>query len=270
MSKFALALLVLASVACSKKKQDTPATPAPATPAAQGSAAASSPGAATSLPNAVDTPCEQAARDVKGNEGTSWLMKCPAGCTSGHAVWGTDVYTDDSNLCNAAIHAGAIAAKDGGTVLVTWAHGQPTYVGSEKNGVTTQDYGHWERSFYVQKIDATGKPTSPAPTLITAANTAHLSCHMTMDSLPGDAGAKWNVDCPAGCAAGQVWGSDPYTSDSVICSAATHAGVIDAKGGAFVVTIDGKQEAFKGSEKNGVTSSDYGPYEHTFHVAKPQ
>lgn len=269
MRNLAVLFIALASTtACGKKKDAPPAkTEAPAAPPT-GSAAAGS--GVASPPGAVDTPCEQAARDVKGNEGSSWLMKCPAGCAATGSVWGSDVYTDDSNLCNAAIHAGAITAKDGGTVLVTWVHGQPTYVGSEKNGITTQDYGHWERSFYVQKVDATGKPSSPAPTLITAPNTAHVSCNMNLDSLPGDVGAKWTVDCPAGCAPGAVWGSDPYTGDSGLCSAAIHAGVIDTKGGAFVVTLDGAKDSFKGSEKNGVKSEDYGKYERSFHVAKPQ
>jgi hypothetical protein len=91
---------------------------------------------------------------------------------------------------------------------------------------------------------------------------------MNAGPLAGDAGVKWNVDCPAGCEGGSVWGSDPYTADSVVCVAARHAGVIDKAGGSFVVTIDGKQEAFKGSEKNGVTTDDYHAYERTYHVSK--
>jgi hypothetical protein len=204
---------------------------------------------------------------VKGNEGASWLMKCPAGCTPKN-VWGTDVYTDDSTLCTAAIHAGAITAAEGGTVLVTWAPSQPTYVASSRNGITTSDYGKWERSFYVQKVGADGKPTSEAPALIKEPNTAHLSCAMNAEVLVGPAGTKWNVDCPSGCTASNVWGSGPYTSDSGVCWAARHAGVIDNAGGAFVVTIDGPKDELKGSEKNGVKTSDYGHYQRTFNVAK--
>lgn len=270
MRKLALVLLVVAA-ACGKKKEAAPTKPAETQPApTAGSSAAGSATASAAPAQAIATPCDQAARDVKGNEGSSWLMQCPGNCAATASVWGSDVYTDDSNLCNAAIHAGAITQKDGGTVLVTWTHGQPTYVGTEKNGITTLDYGHWDRSFFVQKVDATGKPTSPAPALITAPNTAHISCHMALENLPGDTGAKWNVDCPPGCTQGSLWGSDPFTADSSVCTAALYAGVIDAKGGAFVVTLDGKQDAFKGGEKNGIKAQDYGPYEHTFHVAKAQ
>lgn len=249
-----------------KKKEEAPATTgsaAPAAPSPSGSAAAQ-----PAIPGAVETACDHGARDVEGNEGSSWLMKCPAGCTPKN-VWGTDIYTDDSVLCSAAIHAGAITAADGGTVLVTWVPSQPTYIGSARNNITSSDYGKWERSFYVQKVDATGKPTSPAPELIKDPNTAHLSCSMSADVLTGDAGAKWKVDCPAGCTAGNVWGSDPYTADSNLCAAARHAGVITDAGGPFVVTIDGKKDKLAGSEKNGVTSKEYGEYDRTFHVAKP-
>jgi hypothetical protein len=262
-----LAIALFAVLGCGKKKQETPATGS----AAPGSAAATAPsvGAAAqpAPPGAVETACDHAARDVQGNEGTSWLMKCPAGCEPKN-VWGTDLYTDDSILCSAAIHAGAITAADGGTVLVTWTPGQPTYVGSARNNITSTDYGKWERSFYVQKVDAAGKPTTPAPALIKDPNTAHLSCAMTVDVLTGDAGAKWMVDCPSGCTARNIWGSDPYTGDSSVCWAAHHAGLITDAGGPFVVTIGGKQDAFKGSEKNGATSQDYGAYDRSFHVSK--
>ncbi|HUS28600.1 MAG TPA: LCCL domain-containing protein [Kofleriaceae bacterium] len=255
-------------VGCGKKKDASPGAGPGSGPGSTAVVATppSAPGSAQA-PNvdAKPTACDQAAKDVPGNEGTSWFMQCPAGCAEG-TVWGTDVYTDDSELCPAAVHAGAITAKDGGVVQVTWTPGQPTYIGSVRNGITTSDYASWGRSFFVQKIDATGKPTTPAPPLMTAKNTAHLSCKMDASPLTGDAGAKWNVDCPAGCEGSHVWGSGPYTGDSNVCSAAIHAGVIDAKGGGFVVTIGGKVPSFKGSAKNGITTSDYEAYDRTYTI----
>ena len=61
-------------------------------------------------------------------------------------LWGTDVYTDDSSICQAAVHAGAIP-RSGGPVRVQAAPRQESYAGSERNGVTSQDYGAWEGSF---------------------------------------------------------------------------------------------------------------------------
>ncbi|WP_346729629.1 LCCL domain-containing protein [Corallococcus exiguus] len=39
-------------------------------------------------------------------------------------MWGTDLYTDDSSVCVAAVHAGAITTA-GGTVVVTISRGRP-------------------------------------------------------------------------------------------------------------------------------------------------
>jgi hypothetical protein len=265
--------------------QPAPAAPAAAAPAptpppaAPGSAASSIGAVARAIAaggavqneakSATKVPCSQAAKDVKGNAGTSWYMQCPAQCPGEGMVWGTDVYTDDSGICSAAIHAGAITANEGGVVLVTWAPKQPTYIGTARNGITTHDYGAWGRSFFVQKVDAGGQPTTPAPPLVTATNTAHLSCHHGAGALIGEPGAKWQVDCPAKCAPGALWGSDPYTDDSSVCTAAMHAGVIDQNGGPLVVTIDGPGEKFEGTVKNGITSNSYGKYGRTYHVAKP-
>jgi hypothetical protein len=269
MTRTLLVITLFAALGCGKKKQEPSSGGSGATGSAMAPAAPTggSAGATVAPPGAVVTACDHAARDVQGSEGSSWLMTCPAGCEQKN-VWGTDIYTDDSTLCTAAIHAGAIEAAKGGTVLVTWTPGQPTYVASSRNGITTSDYGAWGRSFYVQKVGADGKPTSEAPALIKEPNTAHLSCAMSAGVLTGDAGTKWKVDCPSGCTASNVWGSGPYTGDSGVCWAAKHAGVIDNAGGPFVVTIEGAKDAFQGTEKNGVTTSDYAHYDRTFTVAK--
>ncbi|MBR0642429.1 LCCL domain-containing protein [Plastoroseomonas hellenica] len=65
-------------------------------------------------------------------------------------VWGTGVYTTDSQVCRAAIHAGVIGAE-GGTVTVVPVPGLPTYLGSTANGVITADYGPWQESFTFQR-----------------------------------------------------------------------------------------------------------------------
>ena len=68
------------------------------------------------------------------------------GCRrSSGAVWGTDVYTDDSDLCRAALHAGAIG-HDGGPITVARSEGRAYYVGSSRNGVASNDYGSYDAS----------------------------------------------------------------------------------------------------------------------------
>ena len=69
----------------------------------------------------------------------------PAG--SGGDVWGTDVYTDDSSIGVAAVHAGLITFAGGGQVTIRILPGQLSYPGSTRNGVTSSDWDEWEGSF---------------------------------------------------------------------------------------------------------------------------
>ncbi len=64
-------------------------------------------------------------------------------------VWGVDVYTDDSSVCTAAVHAGEITLEAGGLVWIRVAPGQLRYDGSERNGILTESYLAWEGSFTV-------------------------------------------------------------------------------------------------------------------------
>jgi hypothetical protein len=68
------------------------------------------------------------------------------GTTSG-SVWGTDVYTDDSYVGRAAVHAGVVAVGETKTVTVTILPGQASYPASTRNGITTASWGAWSGSF---------------------------------------------------------------------------------------------------------------------------
>jgi hypothetical protein len=65
------------------------------------------------------------------------------------AVWGTDVYTTDSAIAAAAVHAGVLRAGEKGFVKVTILPGQASYEGSTRNGVTTQNFGAFPGSYRV-------------------------------------------------------------------------------------------------------------------------
>jgi hypothetical protein len=66
-----------------------------------------------------------------------------------------------------------------------------------------------------------------------------------------------------GCSrTGNVWGSNPYTSDSVICLAALHSGHLTKEGGLFVVKRGGSLDSYVGSVKNGISSQSYGSFDH--------
>ena len=80
--------------------------------------------------------------------GTTYVVSCPPGCSSA-TIWGTGIYSDDSAICTAAVHAGVAAMGAGGTFTVTIAPGQASYPPSTQFGVTSSSWGSWNRSFAV-------------------------------------------------------------------------------------------------------------------------
>ena len=95
-----------------------------------------------------------------------------------------------------------------------------------------------------------------------------LSVAQAPAACPADAtaladGAKLSCICAAGTSGG-VYGSDRYTADSAICTAAVHAGRIAAGGGAIDLVVGGACAEFGGSTRNGVTTSGWSSYDKSF------
>ena len=90
-----------------------------------------------------------AATMVGGDNGKTWKFKCPPNGKES-AVWGTDIYTLDSSICNAAVHAGKLTMETGGSVTIELRGGESAYEGTTRNGVKTNDYGAYGRSFVVK------------------------------------------------------------------------------------------------------------------------
>jgi len=76
---------------------------------------------------------------------------CPpfAGAAVG-TVWGTGIYTNDSSVCGAALHAGAIAAASGGNVTIELLPGMPAYAGTTRHGIVSRSWASWSCSFRVK------------------------------------------------------------------------------------------------------------------------
>lgn len=170
---------------------------------------------------------------------------CPPYDDTG-VVWGSGPYTADSDICAAAIHAGAITS-DGGPVLAEAAPGQAAYPGSVANGVESRDWGDYGRSFTIN-------PKGPRASAMAGV----AAC----TGFPSGA-ADVTCSCSEGSGTGSVWGSGPYTADSDICAAARHSGVIGATGDVTAVAVEA-QSAYAGSEANGVTTRDWGSYGESF------
>jgi hypothetical protein len=72
------------------------------------------------------------------------------GRTDGY-VWGSDIYTADSPLATAAVHAGAVKAGQTGVVKVKLIPPPPAFAGSTRNGVTSQDFGAFPEAYQFVK-----------------------------------------------------------------------------------------------------------------------
>lgn len=89
-------------------------------------------------------------------------VNCPPGGDTAGKIWGTDVYTVDSMICIAAVHAGVISAK-GGPVTVQRAQGPRQYAASERFGVASRGAGANPDAFAVTAARAASPPSQPPP-----------------------------------------------------------------------------------------------------------
>jgi hypothetical protein len=89
-------------------------------------------------------------------------------------------------------------------------------------------------------------------------------------SLNGKDGETFTLVCSPGGTAHAVWGSDIYTADSSTCTAAVHSGLITyQQGGTVTIELRPGRTIYGCSERNGVTTSAYGPYPHSFVFKTP-
>ena len=190
----------------------------------------------------------------RGKNGSRYVYTCPSYGTAS-SVWGTDVYTDDSSVCTAAVHTGQITLAGGGTVTIEIRPGQASYASSTRNGITSTAYGSWSGSFVIVAA------TPAAPGIGVGGS--------TWDARPlafrPYVGARFAYTCPANGTPGSVWGTDVYTDDSSVCTAAVHAGLITvAAGGNVVIEMRAGQASYTSSTRNGITSSPYAAWDGSF------
>jgi LCCL domain-containing protein len=89
-------------------------------------------------------------QDLCDTPGATYYFRV-TGTTDG-SVWGTDVYTGDSSLATASVHAGAVKAGETAVVRVTVVRAIAHYHGSVRNGVSTFDYGSYGTAYRVDRV----------------------------------------------------------------------------------------------------------------------
>jgi len=197
-------------------------------------------------------------------ENAALLCSCPAAAATAGQVWGSQVYTDDSNICRAAVHAGAIDA-DGGLVSVVADHGRQAYAGSLRHGVASENWGRWQRSIIFRPVGNTANTAADEPDFAPG-DGGPQSCPDTAGGI--DVAMRCVCDSVAVAGTQAIWGSNPYTTDSAICRAARHAGVIGRRGGPVTVRILPGRSSYRGSTRHGVATSNWGSYGSSFTVER--
>ncbi len=90
----------------------------------------------------------KSAETYRDKIGQRFTFACPAADYIGHRLYGTDIYTDDSCICIAGVHAGAIPSS-GGLVTIEIRGAQNSFQGSNRNGAVSNSFGGWPGSFVV-------------------------------------------------------------------------------------------------------------------------
>jgi len=161
---------------------------------------------------------------------------------TGGTVWGTDDYTDDSDIATAAVHAGLVRVGEEALVQLTLRVGHANYIGSTRNGVSSLNYGSWGGTYRLSAV-----PSVPV--------LEPLKGVTNLEERRSKAGALYQVEL-TGSLNGAVYGTDFYTTDSHLASAAVHAGLLEP-GQTAILTVEilGERTGFVSSTRNGVTSS---------------
>jgi hypothetical protein len=126
-----------------------------------------------------------------------------------------------------------------------------------------------------QSADANGQPAAPAAAATTAAAPGRGDCSSNSDDsniqsgcavtyelgdCPDNAddlgqGKTFTCSCPAHADPAPVYGTDVYTPDSGLCTAAVHAGALQhGAAGSVIVQIVASPPVFKGTTRNGIKS----------------
>ena len=176
-------------------------------------------------------------------------------------VWGTGIYTDDSDVSRAAVHAGIVKVGETKTVEITILPGQSSYVGSIQNGIESYDHAEYEGSFkFNVGTETIVTPPATSGDIITIDDVYYLN----LLDYRGLGEIILSVEV-TGTTDGNVWGTGVYTDDSGIPKAAVHAGIVKLGETKRVqITILPAQISFEGTTKNGIESYDRGGADGSF------
>jgi hypothetical protein len=155
------------------------------------------------------------------------------------------------------VHKGLITIADGGIVTIEHLPGLAAYTGSTRNGITSGTWGAYDGSFSIIGADAGGGATG--------VKMGGGSWTATATSFRGKNGDRYSYICPGGGRLGTVWGTNTYTDDSSVCTAAVQVGLVTAgNGGRVTIEIRPGQSSYVSFAHNGVTTRSFGAWTGSF------
>ena len=254
-----LAAIVLGSAGCSKLRNENTGGGGHTTTSLDNSNTGPPSPPASSAGKGTPTTWEANASSLNGKDGQTFTVACSPGGTA-HSVWGSDIYTADSSICTAGVHSGLITYQQGGAVTIELRPGRTIYGCSERNGVTTSPYGSYQHSFVF-------KTPNTEAVVREAEDQTPVLWNTSASMVSFETGKTYKFKCPSNGKESTVWGTDIYTLDSSICTAAVHAGKLALEsGGSVTIELRPGESSYKGSTRNGIKTNDYGKYGQSFVV----
>jgi len=184
-------------------------------------------------------------------------------------LFGTHNYPSDNPICVAAVHAGVVTTQ-GGVVQLQLNPGTQDYVGSTHHGVTSNSLPKTQRSIVFikpsdnQAADAIHRQYVPRVDWNTKFTRTGLAYHKLV-------GQQFTFKCPnlSGNPRTQIYGTDQYAFNSLICLTAVHAGQLTKQGGMVTLRIEEGIGQLTGSIRNGVESKNGPGGSRTIRVIPP-
>jgi len=158
------------------------------------------------------------------------------GCKAAGDVWGSNPYTCDTDLCRVGIHANQIN-ENGGLYIIAYGGAYINFLPSQKNGILSNAWDSHDIHF-----------------LVANKNNADFDLESISFNKCGFYIGKCRGKSNGCCYGGVVFGTNPYHHDSNLCNSALHSGIINEKGGSFLIQSSGPLNRFNGSTSNGITS----------------
>lgn len=180
-------------------------------------------------------PAQLRPSQLRGNVGEVHVVWV-TGSLQGN-VWGSAIYTDDSDVGTAAVHAGILEVGENQLIAFRLLPGRDSYTGSTAHGVMSSEYGNWHGSYQII-----------GPCILEPA----------FKSVPFESGKTVDVFV-TGRTKGVLIGNGVYTIDSDLGVAAVHSGLlVDGEAGVIQVKMLPGQRHYHSATSHGIKSLECG------------